>query len=244
MLAVSMPNLLTSASAVETATKCLATAASLFNAPTIHFRAVAALVMVSSVVKVFEERMNRVSEGSRSCVASANAAPSTLATKRNVIARSLNPRSAADADVNYVLDPLAGVTFPFAAADAIGKSRHLVEHGMDFRHHVAAVDLDLNALRGAQCDVEHGAFLGDVYLLTPEHRVAPLGNTALLRKLEKQALRFGGDAVLGVVEVQPRAFGGEGLAAFGIFGEHLPEFHVLDFVVMRLERAPRGGFSG
>ena len=52
-------------------------------------RAVAALVIVSSVVKVFEETMNSVSAGSRSRVASAKSVPSTLETKRNVRSRSL-----------------------------------------------------------------------------------------------------------------------------------------------------------
>src|SRR5580704_18305761 len=111
MLAVSIPNLATPSALVETATKCLATAASLLSASTIQRRAVAALVMVSSVVKVFEERTNKVSAGSRSCVASVNAAPSTFATKRNFMVRSVNVRSAsghlgpqvraADAEVDH-----------------------------------------------------------------------------------------------------------------------------------------------
>ena len=44
-----------------------------------------ALVMVSSVVKVLEETMKRVSAGSRSRVASAKSVPSTLETKRKVM---------------------------------------------------------------------------------------------------------------------------------------------------------------
>ena len=52
-------------------------------------RALCALVMVSSVVKVLEEMMNNVSAGSRSCTASAKSVPSTLETKRKVMARSL-----------------------------------------------------------------------------------------------------------------------------------------------------------
>jgi hypothetical protein len=47
------------------------------------------LVIVSSVVKVFEETMNSVSAGSRSRVASAKSVPSTLETKRKVRSRSL-----------------------------------------------------------------------------------------------------------------------------------------------------------
>jgi hypothetical protein len=47
------------------------------------------LVIVSSVVKVFEETMNRVSAGSRPHTASAKSLPSTFETKRNVSERSL-----------------------------------------------------------------------------------------------------------------------------------------------------------
>ena len=52
-----------------------------------HFRAVWALVIVSSVVKVFEETMKSVSSGSRSRVFSAKSVPSTLETKRKVMSR-------------------------------------------------------------------------------------------------------------------------------------------------------------
>ena len=47
------------------------------------------LFIVSRVVKVFDETMNRVSAGSRSRVASTKSVPSTLDTNRNVRARSL-----------------------------------------------------------------------------------------------------------------------------------------------------------
>ena len=89
MLAVSMPNFATSAALVETATKCRATAASSPKPSTSQARAVRALVIVSSVVKVLEEMMNNVSSGLRSRVASAKSLPSTLETKRNVMSRSV-----------------------------------------------------------------------------------------------------------------------------------------------------------
>ena len=86
---------------------------------------VRALVIVSSVVNVFEETTNSVSAGSRSRVASAKSVPSTLETKRK---RHLAPRvvaqrlvghhrpevGAADADVDHVADRLAGVPAPLA----------------------------------------------------------------------------------------------------------------------------------
>ena len=85
-----MPNFATSSALVETATKCLATACSSPERARRHqSRAVWALVIVSSVVKVLEETMNSVSAGSRSRVASAKSVPSTLETKRKVMSRSL-----------------------------------------------------------------------------------------------------------------------------------------------------------
>ena len=52
-------------------------------------RALWAFVIVSSVVKVFDETMHSVSAGSRSRVASTKSMPSTFDTKRNVRLRSL-----------------------------------------------------------------------------------------------------------------------------------------------------------
>ena len=63
MLAVSMPKG-DLAALVDTATKCFAIAAS--SAASSHARAVSALVIVSRVVKVFEETIKSVSAGSRS----------------------------------------------------------------------------------------------------------------------------------------------------------------------------------
>jgi hypothetical protein len=83
MFAVSIPNSDTFAALVDTATKCLATALTSPPRPSsTQARALCALVMVSNVVKVFEETMNSVSAGSRSRVASTRSVPSTLETKR------------------------------------------------------------------------------------------------------------------------------------------------------------------
>jgi hypothetical protein len=51
-------------------------------------RAVWAFVIVSRVVNVFEEMIKRVSDGSRSTVASTKSVPSMFDTKRNVMALS------------------------------------------------------------------------------------------------------------------------------------------------------------
>ena len=87
MFSVSMPNFATSSAFVETATKCFAIADSSPRPATIHSRAVRAFVIVSSVVKVFEEMMKSVCAGSRSRVASTKSVESTFETKRKVISR-------------------------------------------------------------------------------------------------------------------------------------------------------------
>ena len=86
----SMPNAATFSAFVETATKWRATARASPPSPfRDQSRAVAALVMVSRVVNVFDDTMKSVSAGSRSRVASAKSVPSTLETNRKVIERSL-----------------------------------------------------------------------------------------------------------------------------------------------------------
>ncbi len=82
MLAGSMPNAATSAALVDTATKWRATASSP-SASVSQRRAERALVSVSTVVKVFDDTMNRVVAGSRPSTASARSLPSTLETKRH-----------------------------------------------------------------------------------------------------------------------------------------------------------------
>ena len=90
-----MPNSATSSALVDTATKCLATARSSPSAPSSHARAVRALVIVSSVVNVFDETMNSVSPGRGRACASTKSVPSTFDTKRKRhVARRCSARSA------------------------------------------------------------------------------------------------------------------------------------------------------
>jgi hypothetical protein len=86
-----------------------------------------------------------------------------------------------------VADALAGVAFPGPAAHAVGKSRHLIEHGVHFGNDVLAPsDQDRGAARSAQRDVQHGAVLGDVDLLAAEHRVDALAQPRFLGQLHQQ----------------------------------------------------------
>ena len=81
MLFVSMPKFFTSSVAVDTATKCLATADSSLSAARAHARAERAFISVSCVVNVFDATMKSVVSGSRCFVVSTRCVPSTFYTK-------------------------------------------------------------------------------------------------------------------------------------------------------------------
>src|SRR5262249_44889518 len=142
MFAVSMPNFFTSAALVETATKCLATDRSSPPRPaTDQARAVRAFVIVSSVVKVLDDTMKRVSDGFREVgavdVGDEPERHGALAVVAERLVGHDRPQiRAADADVDDVADALSGVALPGAALYALGEVGHLVEHGVDPRHDV------------------------------------------------------------------------------------------------------------
>mmetsp|Transcript_68541 Transcript_68541/g.201182 ORF Transcript_68541/g.201182 Transcript_68541/m.201182 type:complete len:272 (+) Transcript_68541:236-1051(+) len=81
-LASSMPKALVFGSAVEQATTCLATAASLPSSSTIHFFTVLALSIVSAVVKVLETTITRVVSALRPSRARFTSMGSTFARNR------------------------------------------------------------------------------------------------------------------------------------------------------------------
>ena len=144
----------------------------------------------------------------------------------------------ADADVDDVADPLARVPGPGPAADAIGKVRHPVEHGMNLRHDVLAVDQDRRAARCAQRHVEHGAFLRDVDLLAAEHGVDAGAQAAVLGEADEQRERLVGDAVLRIIEIDARGLERQPFAALRIAREQLAEMHGADAPVVLFERLP------
>ena len=200
MFAVSMPNLATPSALVESATKWRAMPSSAPIAASVHRRAAAAFVIVSSVVNVLEAMMNSVSCGSRPWVALAKSAPSTLATKRTVRSRiaerpqraigHFRPEiGAADADIDDVADSLAAVSGPGAGPHLARERGHPVEDGVDLGHDILAVDENLLAAFGAQRHMQDGAVLADVDLLAREHRVAPRRDAARPGKLDEQSER-------------------------------------------------------
>src|SRR5262249_59517419 len=79
----------------------------------------------------------------------------------------------ADADVDDIRDALPGMTFPLAAADAVGKVGHLVEHGVDLWHDILTVNDNGRPSRSAEGRVQDSALFRDIDLLATEHRIAP-----------------------------------------------------------------------
>ena len=146
---------------------------------------------------------------------------------------------AADADVDHVADPLAGVSRPLPAADAVGERRHAVEDLVHLRDDVLAVHLDVRPLRRAERDMQHGAVLRDVDVLAGEHRVAPLGNSALLGELEQEPERLVGDPVLRVVEVDALGLGRQALPARGVSFEEVAKMGASHFLGVLRKGAPR-----
>ena len=145
---------------------------------------------------------------------------------------------AADADVDDVANALAGVAFPCAAADAVGEIRHLVEHGVDLRHHVLAIDDDGCSSRRAQGHVQDGAVFRDVDLLAPEHGVDPLAQAGFLGQLQEELEGFVGDAILRVVQVEAQRLGRHALAALGIVREELAQMQLADLLIVSFEGLP------
>ncbi len=126
---------------------------------------------------------------------------------------------AADPDIDYVADALAGMTRPGAIANARGKLRHPIEDVVNLRHDVFAVDHDRSSARCAQSDVQHRALFGDVDLVAAKHRVDSRAELSVLGQCEQQAHRFVGDAMLRIVEIETGGLDGETLAAIRVFGK-------------------------
>lgn len=131
----------------------------------------------------------------------------------------------ADTDVHHVLDGLAGLAFPLAAADEVGEFFHVLEDCANFRHHVLAIDHDRVATLVAESGVEHGALFGGVDLFTAKVLGAHVFEIGGLQEVLEFCHGFVGDDVLGVVQEKSAGFGAELRSTGGVLGEeflHVP----------------------
>jgi hypothetical protein len=85
---------------------------------------------------------------------------------------------------------------PLAAADSLAKFAHLVQHSVDFRHHVLTINLNRLVLGCPQRHVQHGTILRDVDMFTAEHGIDPLAQTALAGQLQQKPQGLVGDSIL------------------------------------------------
>ena len=140
---------------------------------------------------------------------------------------------AADADIDDVANAFAGVPLPSSAPHAVGEIRHLVEHGVDLRHHVLAINNNRCASRRAQGDMQDGAVFRCVDFLAPEHGIDAFVQPGLLRQLQQKLEGFVGDAVLRVIQVEARRFGRHAFAAFRVIGKELAQMQLADSLMVR-----------
>ena len=145
---------------------------------------------------------------------------------------------AANADIDHVANALAGMPLPLAAADAIGKCGHPVEHGMDLGHHVLAVDKNLRPLRRAQRHVQHRPPFGEVDLVAAKHGIDPRLQTRLLRQFDQQLDGLVGNAILRVVEEQAHGLNGHFRAALRVCREQIAQMHPTYLLMVSFELLP------
>ena len=77
----------------------------------------------------------------------------------------------ANANVDDVANPLPRVSFPGSAPDTGGTIGHLVEHRMDLRHHVLAVDQNRGSFRSAESHVQNSSLFRHIDFFPAEHRL-------------------------------------------------------------------------
>ena len=130
---------------------------------------------------------------------------------------------AADADVHHISDAESGVAGPSAAANLLGKLAHVIQRGVDFRHHVGVAHEHRPARSIAQGHVHHGALLGEVDRLTGKHLVAECFDTARLGKTAERLHHVVGNQMLRVVGVKASDVDAEAHRARRISGKEVAE---------------------
>ena len=118
---------------------------------------------------------------------------------------------------------------------------HPVEHVVHLSHDVLPVDDERARAGQAERDVERGSVLGDVDVLAAEHRVAALGDAALVGERKQKRDRLLGDAVLREVGVDPGGLERQPFDAPGVAREELAQVKAADGLVVPVERLPGGG---
>jgi hypothetical protein len=147
---------------------------------------------------------------------------------------------ATDTDVDHVSDRLLGVTAPKTVVDAADQVGDLVQHFVDFRHHVGAVDQELVAHWATQRGVQSRAVFRRVDRFAVVLRLDCVFQTDFIGQVDQQLTGFGGDQVFRIIEEQPAAAEGEFVETLRVFVERLTHAEVLHGVAVIGERLPGG----
>ena len=242
MLAVSMPNFATSSALVETATKCLAMAPRSPLQP--GQQPVARGVGVGHGLQRGEglrgddeqrlrgiEIAHRLGEIGAVDVGDEAERHGPLAVVLQRLIGHDGPKvGAADADIDHIADPLAGMALPVAAAHAVGEVGHLVQHGMDIGHHIPAVDggSRRRAARAARHEERRG--FSETLIFSPRNMASMRSRRPdSSASCSSSSQGFVGDPVLRIVEIDPGRFERQPLAAVAILGKKLPQVELLIF---------------
>ena len=148
----------------------------------------------------------------------------------------------ADADIDDIADAFAAVAFPLAAADTVGEVGHLVEHGVNLRHDVLAVDDDGCASWRTQRHVQDGAIFRDVDFLASKHRVDPGAQPGLFGEVNKQLERLVVDAIFRVIQVDAGSIDGHPLAARRVIREQASQVQDPHRLIVIFEGLPCRAF--
>ncbi|GCX83613.1 hypothetical protein HmCmsJML084_02633 [Escherichia coli] len=89
----------------------------------------------------------------------------------------------ADPDVHYVSDCFAGISFPLTGNNRFREGFHLLQHCVDFRHYVFAINQNRGIATVTQRYVQHGTVFSAVDLLAREHRLNRARQIALFRQI-------------------------------------------------------------
>ncbi len=244
-----MPNAATLPALVETATKCRATAAS---SPQCLDQPVAGRAGIAQRLEGREglggddeERLRRIEVAERlgeiGAIHVRDEAEGEVAPRECsecLVGHHRAQVGAADADVHDVADGPAGVSPPGAVADLVSEAGHAVEHLVDLRDHVLAVDADHGIAWCTQRRVQDRAILGDVDVLAAEHGLDALDEASLPGEVPQQPQGLVGDAVLGVVEEQSGCLQGQPAASLRVIGEQLSQVTPADVALMLLQGLP------
>ncbi len=141
-------------------------------------------------------------------------------------------------DVHHVAHALARVPRPRAASHPARKARHLLQHPVHVRHHVAPIHHDRRVRPVAQRHVQHRPPFRPVDLLPRHHPAHRRRQPARLRQLHQQPQRLRCHPVLRVIQRQPRRLHPHPLRTPHIRSEQLPQVHPPHRIPMTHQRLP------